>query len=224
MTCLIELWEKVSCFIQEGILQWKRRYRYCASLNKHSSPSKSSWKLWSPKGGARLRLFTLSEILTLEETKKRKARHSGDPPPPPPPRIPLCHLLSPPPTSGRRRVMSLGRAEMPTFSTLNLDGSSSPPPAPPPPSPPSPFICYDDCEDDDHCSDCGKCAVLCHEHHGCDCCGEEGLDITFHCAVCCCGRSLEGQYCKLKDLLSPEAFQTASHPYLWHRSFCSHSQ
>merc|ERR1712110_1257437 len=76
-------------------------------------------------------------------------------------------------------------------------------------SPPSPFICYDDCEDDDHCSDCGKCAVLCQEHHGCDCCGEEGLDITFHCAVCCCGRSLEGQYCKLKDLLSPEAFQTA---------------
>ena len=121
-------------------------------------------------------------------------------------------------------LVIMGRAEMPTFSTLNLDGSSSPPPAPPPPSPPSPFICYDDCEDDDHCSDCGKCAVLCHEHHGCDCCGEEGLDITFHCAVCCCGRSLEGQYCKLKDLLSPEAFQTASHPYLWHRSFCSHSQ
>ena len=140
-----------------------------------------------------------------------------DPPPrqpPTPPRRPLCHLLSPPSTSGRRRVMSLGRAEMPTFSTLNLDGSSSPPPAPPPPSPPSPFICYDDCEDDEHCSDCGKCAVLCQEHHGCDCWGEEGLDITFHCAVCCCGRSLEGQYCKLKDFLSPESFHTASHPYL----------
>ena len=140
-----------------------------------------------------------------------------DPPPrqpPTPPRRPLCHLLSPPSTSGRRRVMSLGRAEMPTFSTLNLDGSSSPPPAPPPPSPPSPFICYDDCEDDEHCSDCGKCAVLCQEHYGCDCYGEEGLDITFHCAVCCCGRSLEGQYCKLKDFLSPESFHTASHPYL----------
>ena len=116
-----------------------------------------------------------------------------------PPRHPLCHLLSPPPTSGRRRVMSLGRVEMPTFSTLNLDGSSSPP-APPPTSPPSPFLCYDDCKDDEHCSDCGKCFVLCHEHYGCDCCGEEGLNITFHCAVCCCGRSL--------------GKPSASHPYL----------
>ena len=91
--------------------------------------------------------------------------------PPTPPCRPLRHLLSPTPTSGRRRVMSLGRAEMPTFSTLNLDGSSSPPPAPPPPSPPSSWICYDDCEDDLHCSDCGKCVVLCHDHSGCDCYG-----------------------------------------------------
>ena len=57
-------------------------------------------------------------------------------PPHLPPSRPLHHLLSPSPTSGRRRVMSLGRGEMPTFSTLNLDGSSSPSPAPPPPSPP----------------------------------------------------------------------------------------
>ena len=134
-------------------------------------------------------------------------------PPPTPPRRSLCHLLSPSPNSGRRRVMSLGRMEMPTFSTLNLDGSSSPPPAPPPPSPPSSWICYDDCEDDLHCSDCGKCVVLCHDHSGCDCYGEEGLGISFHCAVCCCGRSLEHQNCKLKDILSPEAYHTASHPY-----------
>ena len=57
-------------------------------------------------------------------------------PPHLPPSRPLHHLLSPSPTSGRRQVMSLGRGEMPTFSTLNLDGSSSPSPAPPPPSPP----------------------------------------------------------------------------------------
>ena len=59
--------------------------------------------------------------------------------PPPsskPARQPLRHLISPSPTSGRQRVMSLGRMEMPSFSTLNLDGSSSPSPAPPPPSPP----------------------------------------------------------------------------------------
>ena len=140
-----------------------------------------------------------------------------DPPPqlpPTPPRRPLCHLLSPSPTSGRRRVMSLGRMEMPTFSTLNLDGSSSPSPAPPPSSPPSTAICYDDCEEDEHCSNCGKCYVLCPEHSGCDCCKEDGLKITFHCAVCCCGRSLTYEDCKLRSLLAPEYHHTASHPYL----------
>ena len=54
-------------------------------------------------------------------------------PPPRPPR-PLHHLLSPSPSAGRRRVMSLGRPEMRSFSSLNLDGSSYPSasPAPPP--------------------------------------------------------------------------------------------
>ena len=54
--------------------------------------------------------------------------------PPRPPR-PLHHLLSPSPSTGRRRVMSLGRPEMPTFSSLNLDGESSPSPSPPPTTP-----------------------------------------------------------------------------------------
>ena len=130
------------------------------------------------------------------------------------PRRPLNHLISPSPTSGRRRVMSLGRAEMPTFSTLNLDGSSSPSPAPPPLSPPSSWICYDDCDQDLHCHHCGKCHVLCQEHSGCDCYEENGLEINFHCAVCCCGRSLENEDCKLKNLLTPEAYHTASHNYL----------
>ena len=35
---------------------------------------------------------------------------------------PLHHLLSP--STGRRQVMSLGRPELPTFSSLNLDGES----------------------------------------------------------------------------------------------------
>ena len=138
-----------------------------------------------------------------------------DPPPglPPTPLLhPLHHLLSPSPTSGRRRVMSLGRPEMQTFSSLNLDGSCSSPPAPPSPSTPSP--CYDDCENDMHCSDCGKCYALCPEHSGCNCCDEDGLEFTFHCAVCCCGRSLEHAECKLRSLLSPEDYHTASHPYL----------
>ena len=60
--------------------------------------------------------------------------------PPRPPR-PLHHLPSPSPSSGRRQVMPLGRPEMLTFSSLNLDGATSPPPTtpsstPPPSSPP----------------------------------------------------------------------------------------
>ena len=60
--------------------------------------------------------------------------------PPRPPR-PLHHLPSPSPSSGRRRVMPLGRPEMRTFSSLNLDGATSLPPTtpshtPPPSSPP----------------------------------------------------------------------------------------
>ena len=43
------------------------------------------------------------------------------------PHRPLHRLLSPSPSSGRRRIMSLGRpAEMPSFVCLNLDGHSSP--------------------------------------------------------------------------------------------------
>ena len=134
-------------------------------------------------------------------------------PPHLPPSRPLHHLLSPSTTSGRRRVMSLGRPEMPTFSSLNLDGSSSPPPAPPHPPQPSAWICYDDCENDMHCSSCGKCIVLCKEHKGCDCDDVDGLEIDFHCAVCCCGRSLNSHDCKLQDLLSPDDYHTASHIY-----------
>ena len=73
---------------------------------------------------------------------------------------PLHILPSPPPASGRRRVMSVGRPDMPSFSSLNLDGSTSPTPAPPPTLRP---ICYDHCEiPTEHSNDCKKmrCTVL----------------------------------------------------------------
>ena len=64
--------------------------------------------------------------------------------PSPPRHPPLHHLLSPSASSGRRRVMSLGRpARSTSFASLNLDGhcsQSSPPlPLPPPTPPPLPM-------------------------------------------------------------------------------------
>ena len=60
-----------------------------------------------------------------------------------PPCRPLHILPSPPPASGRRRVVSVERSDMPTFSSINLDGSSSPTSTPAPPSsPPSQPVCY----------------------------------------------------------------------------------
>ena len=47
----------------------------------------------------------------------------------PPPR-PLRLLPSPSPESGRRQVTAVARPDAPTFSTLNVDGPSSPPPPP----------------------------------------------------------------------------------------------
>ena len=99
------------------------------------------------------------------------------------------HLLpSPPSASGRRRVMSVGRPEMPTFSSLNLDGSYSSTPDPPPPhSPRPPPICYDHCEiPRQHCDYCGKCFVLCNEHFGCDCEDERFEPDEIECAICYC--------------------------------------
>ena len=58
----------------------------------------------------------------------------GDPPSP----RPLHHIASPILASGRRQVTTVAMPDVPTFSTLNVDGPSSPPPvpAPPPPLPP----------------------------------------------------------------------------------------
>ena len=97
------------------------------------------------------------------------------------------HLLpSPPSASGRRRVMSVGRPEMLTFSSLNLDGCSSPTPPPPPP------ICYDYCEiPRQHCDDCGKCVVLCYDHFGCDCEPPTFDPTEIECAICYCTREVK---------------------------------
>ena len=84
----------------------------------------------------------------------------------PPPRPPLQLLPSPPADSGRRKVITVEKLYVPTFSSANLDGSSSPPPtSPTPPTPPTsptppsllrPPLCYNfDCRA--HCEDCGRC-------------------------------------------------------------------
>ena len=89
-----------------------------------------------------------------------------------PPCRPLHILPSPPTASGRRRVMSVGRPDMPTFSSLNLDGSPPVPPSSPPISPLiNPWIpCMNNCDiPDEHCEHCFKCTDLCSEHQGCSC-------------------------------------------------------
>ena len=85
-----------------------------------------------------------------------------------PPCRPLHILPSPPTASGRRRVMSVGRPDMPSFSSLNLDGN---PPVPPSSLPTNPWIpCFDDCDiKDDHCEVCYRCCFICIEHGGCIC-------------------------------------------------------
>ena len=89
-----------------------------------------------------------------------------------PPHRPLHILPSPPTASGRRRVMSVGRPDMPTFSSLNLDGNPPVPPSSPPISPLiNPWIpCMNNCDiPDEHCEHCFKCTDLCSEHQGCSC-------------------------------------------------------
>ena len=114
--------------------------------------------------------------------------------PPPPPPHPLHLLPSPPPASGRRRVMSVGRPEMPTFSSVNLDGASSPTPSSAPPSSPPPHpqpLCYKDCKiPEQHCEVCGRCDFLCIEHSAFDC-EEPYFDPTeIECAICYCTRQV----------------------------------
>ena len=111
------------------------------------------------------------------------------------PSRPLHILPSPPPASGRRQVVSVERSDMPTFSSLNMDGSSSPTSTPAPPSSPPPQpVCYDDCNiDERHCKTCGRCELLCIEHAGCPCdpapegfWNQEFEYYQFQCAVCYC--------------------------------------
>ena len=111
----------------------------------------------------------------------------------PPARPPLQLLPSPPADSGRRKVISVEKLDVPTFSSINMDGSSSPPPSSPTPSPspttptptPSsrrPPLCHLN-YDHTHCEHCGRCVYLCGEHHGCYC-GKPWSDQW--CDVCYC--------------------------------------
>ena len=111
----------------------------------------------------------------------------------PPPRPPLQLLPSPPAASGRRKVISVEKLDVPTFSSINMDGSSSPPPSSPTPSPshttptptPSsrrPPLCHLN-YDHTHCEHCGRCVYLCGEHHGCYCgkpWSDQWCDVCFY--------------------------------------------
>ena len=81
-----------------------------------------------------------------------------------PQRRPL-HLLPSPP-DGRRRVMSVGRREMPSVSFLNLDGAHPLPSSPPWMAHPCGL---GDCDEFDHCETCFRCQDLCPYHLGCTC-------------------------------------------------------
>ena len=75
------------------------------------------------------------------------------------------HLLPSPP-DGRRRVMSVGRREMPSVSFLNLDGAHPLPSSPPWMAHPCGL---GDCDEFDHCETCFRCQDLCPDHLGCTC-------------------------------------------------------
>ena len=83
-----------------------------------------------------------------------------------PPVLWSAHLHAPPPASGRRIVTTLARADVPTFSTLNVDSASSPTPPPLPPPLLRPPFCFANCPEDHHCPKCRRCAFLCVEHNG----------------------------------------------------------
>ena len=159
-----------------------------------SSPSSSAPGRRHRRRGARARARRNQGAAAHQASLAETATSvSLDPPPHP------LHLLpSPPPASGRRRVMSVGRPEMPTFSYLNLDGSSSPTPSAPPSSPPPQPLCYDECNiPEEHCKTCGMCEFLCIEHSGCHCnptpdgfWNQDFEDYEFECAVCYCMSSI----------------------------------
>ena len=85
-------------------------------------------------------------------------------------------------------VTSVARPDVPIFTTLNVDGPFSLPPAPAPPYSMRPPLCYFNCfnEGQDHCYECGRCDSLCRDHYGCTCEREEDEDDGTNCAVCCC--------------------------------------
>ena len=110
----------------------------------------------------------LASVTAIVAQEQELAEISGQLPtkPPwlrqPPPRLRL--LPSPPPESGRRQVTTVARMDVPTFSTLNVNGSSSPPPSRPPAPGFStlglrPPFNGTPTATPHHCLDCGSCLV-----------------------------------------------------------------
>ena len=76
-----------------------------------------------------------ASLLAVSSSASPPASGEASAPAGSPQRCPLLILPSPSHTSGRRRVMSLGRPPLPSFGSLNMDGPPpSPPPSPPPPT------------------------------------------------------------------------------------------
>ena len=118
-------------------------------------------------------------------------------------------LLPPPPAPGipitSRRLMTVIRRRANTWTSFNqLDGATEETPPPPsrPRLQPQPPICYEHCDIDEHCDDCGKCEFLCSDHFGCDC---ELIDhdqrVAFECAICYCRVELidNSLYCRREE-------------------------
>ena len=130
-------------------------------------------------------------------------------------RCPQCSTLDraplpPPPAPGiipitSRRLMTVIRRRANTWTSFNqLDGATEETPPPPsrPRLQPQPPICYEHCDIDEHCDDCGKCEFLCSDHFGCDC---ELIDhdqrVAFECAICYCRVELidNSLYCRREE-------------------------
>ena len=82
----------------------------------------------------------------------------------------------------------VARPDVPIFTTLNVDGPFSLPPAPAPPYSMRPPLCDFNCvkEGRDHCYECGRCDILCRDHNACTCERDEDEDDGTNCAVSCC--------------------------------------
>ena len=115
----------------------KTRARLEVDLDSEPAPPSSSTPASAPRPRRRRRRQARGALQqgapsrsppTVQEGEARRS--------PRPPRRPLKHL--PPAPDGRQAVLTVGRRALPSFASLNMDGSPpSLPPGPPPPPPPA---------------------------------------------------------------------------------------